>query len=119
MIAAREQIKLRKEQGWADVDELVNWLNPEDPTLNLVKRDSLARYVGYWHDNTIRGYFALPCLVCDHQDHFVALRNLVRDPARYGWGVQDPRYTLVNNINQFFEEYLLPSNLLVADHLGI
>lgn len=108
MIKARAMVKLRNFQGWGDINEMVNWLNPEDPARDVKRRDSLARYVGYWNDNVMRGYFALPCLVCDDHSHFVGLRNLVRDRARYGWREGSKRYALVNNTSQFFEEFLLP-----------
>ena len=115
MITARAIIEQRKGQGWADVDEMVNWLNPEDPARGVEKRISLARYVGYWHNNVLRGRFALPCLLC--HDHFVTLRNLSIDRVIYGYN--DQRKDLVNNTPQFFEEYLLPSNFLVADRPSI
>lgn len=101
MIAARVNVERRNGQGWGDINEMVNWLNPEDPTRGVEKRISLTRYVGYWHNNVIRGYFTLPCLLC--HDHFVSLRHLAIDREIYGYNDErkDP---------QFFEEYLFPSN---------
>ena len=114
MITARAVVKQRKQQGWADIDEMLEWLNPEDPTRGVEKRESLARYVHYWQNYVLRGYFALPCLRCD-DNHFIGLRNLVRDRERYGWGSEGERYALVNSTPQFFEEHLLPSIFSVAE----
>ena len=58
----------------------------------------------------MRGYFALPCLLC--HDHAVRINDLVKDRESFGW--DDQRSDLVNNTKQFFEDHLFPSNFYVA-----
>ena len=78
MVAARDHVKLRKELGWGEVDEMIEWLNPEDPARGVEKRASLARYVHYSRENVVRGYLALPCLSCPN--HAVCLAKLAKKP---------------------------------------
>ena len=106
---AKDRVKERKNLGWDEIDEMIEWLNPEDPKKGLKKGNFLARYLWYSRDNIVRGYFGLPCLLC--HDHAVRLNYLVRDPYSFGW--DDQRYDLVNNTKQFFEDHLLPSNFHV------
>ena len=107
-------MKERKSLGWGEIDEMIEWLNPEDPAKGVKKRDSLARYIRYSVNNVIRGYFALPCLLC--YDHFVRIKSLEEDRESFGW--DDQRSDLVNNTRKFFEEHLLPSNFHVAGPLN-
>ena len=109
----KEKVEERKRLGWGEIDEMIEWLNPEDPTRNVKKRDSLARYLRYSQNGLVLGYFGLPCLIC--HDHAVRLNYLVEDPEAFGW--DDQRFDLVNNTRQFFEDHLLPSNFHVADPL--
>lgn len=113
MIAARARVEQRNAQGWGDINELLNWLNPEDPIRGVEKRVSLARYVHYRQNNELQGYFALPCLRCDDDNHFIGFRYLLRDPWRFGWDRE--RYALVNSTPRFFEDHLLPSIFSVAE----
>ena len=106
MTTTKMIVEQRKQLGWGELDEMIEWLNPEDPTKGVEKRDSLARYLHYSQDNLIRGFFGLPCLLC--HDHAVPLSELVKDRESYGW--DDERKDLVNNTKQFFEDHLLPSN---------
>ena len=106
------KVEERKSLGWGEIDEMIEWLNPEDPEKGIKKRDSLARYLLYSENNVMRGYFGLPCLLC--HDHAVRLNYLVKDRESFGWGAEDERYDLVNNTRQFFEDHLLPSNFCVA-----
>ena len=101
-------MRQRKELGWGDIDKMVEWLNPEDPSRGVKKRDSLARYLHYSQNNVIRGYFGLLCLLC--HDHAVRLNYLIDDFETFGW--DDERYDLVNNTSRFFEDHLLPSNFV-------
>ena len=102
-------MKERKNLGWDEIDEMVEWLNPEK---DGKKRDSLARYLHYSQNGVLRGFFGLPCLLC--HDHAVRINSLIEDREAFGWDVEDQNYDLVNNSRQFFEDHLLPSNFCVS-----
>ena len=109
MTTSKMIVEQRKRLGWGEIDEMIEWLNPEDPVRGVEKRVSLARYLHFTQNNAIKGYFGLPCLLC--HDHAVPLSELVKDRESYGW--DDEQKDLVNNTRQFFEDHLLPSNFVL------
>ena len=86
MTTTKMIVEQRKQLGWGEIDEMIEWLNPEDPARDVKKRDSLARYLHFSQNNMLRGYFGLPCLLC--HDHAVPLSELVKDRESYGWDDQ-------------------------------
>ena len=100
MVTYKMIVEQRKGLGRGEIDEMIEWLNPEDPARNVEKRNSLARYLHFSQNNVIRGFFGLPCLLC--HDHAVRINSLIEDRESYGWDPQDENYDLVNNTSQFF-----------------